>query len=284
LLNTELVTHAVNMELEIPRDLNREVWLRVRWWWVKTIIHKGNLKVEITCSHKEQLCNPPGFPREWNLNVKLTPSFSASSWVVRTVGRTRCIRETGSLCLELSIISFVCALCPMCVPMSYSPVSHSWRGHRMWQLPFLRYLSVLLLKCVALILVMCMHILHLNIVLSFMEAVCLLGRSLEGVVIGQCYGAKWCTCYLYIGGLSCLIFKMWMLHESPSWTKLLALPFIGWRALFVMWVLTQNFTCLLLLAIVGLCVSDFLRAGTSWTLIQTVEFILWFIEMQNERF
>jgi hypothetical protein len=25
LLNTELVTHAVNMELEIPRDLNREV-------------------------------------------------------------------------------------------------------------------------------------------------------------------------------------------------------------------------------------------------------------------
>lgn len=44
----------LNMELEISRELNREVWLRVRWWCIETVIHRGNVEIEASCPQRKQ--------------------------------------------------------------------------------------------------------------------------------------------------------------------------------------------------------------------------------------
>ena len=38
----------------ISRELSREVWLRVWWWCVETIIHRGNVEIEVSCPQRKQ--------------------------------------------------------------------------------------------------------------------------------------------------------------------------------------------------------------------------------------
>lgn len=114
LLNTELVGHAVHLEPAIPRALNREVWLRVPWWRAETVIHRGNLKIEVISPQRAQWQGSTrSLYRAWNLDVDFTDS-RISHLRMRT-------REIAS------VVCFRC-VCLFHIPWFHTP------GPRMLQL------------------------------------------------------------------------------------------------------------------------------------------------------
>lgn len=124
LLNTELVGHAVNMELEIPRELSREVCVIESQMMVsrdhypqRELENRGYLPTERTVAtvHQDFI---------WRMRLECRPhtQFQQRLCGVRMSCITRYTSEIASPCLTLSgrVLS-VCVPCVcVCVPVSHS--------------------------------------------------------------------------------------------------------------------------------------------------------------------